>query len=90
MCSSLQLQVPVTDESPMSSVSALIAHTGPNNTNTAPSFTISLRELGGGLWTATVTDIPLSTAHTTVHVTATDKYSFETTVSHQFGRPNSC
>jgi RNA polymerase sigma factor (sigma-70 family) len=89
-CSRLNIQVPITDESPIKSVTTKITFTDPQNLQPPSTTTTSLSDSGKGSWAASLTDIPKTATRAVVQVTATDEYGFSSTSDSKVDRPNSC
>jgi len=89
-CSGLNIQVPITDESPLSSVLAKITYTDPQNPKSPTTITTPLNDSGKGSWTTSLTDVPKTASQVIVQVTATDTYGFSSTSESMASRPNSC
>jgi hypothetical protein len=89
-CSRLNIQVPITDESPLASVTAKITFTDPQSPKSPPTITTPLNDSGKGSWAISVTDIPKTATRAVVRVTATDRYGFSSTSESKASRTNSC
>ena len=89
-CSRLNIQVPITDESPLTSVLAKITYTDPKNPQSPTTITTPLKDSGKGSWTTSLTDVPKTATGVIVQVTATDTYGFSSTSESKASRPNSC
>jgi hypothetical protein len=89
-CSRLNIQVPITDESPIASVNAKITYMTPQNLQSAPTITTPLNDSGKGSWVASLTNVPTTTTRVLVKVTATDIYGFSATSESEANRTNSC
>ena len=89
-CSRLNIQVPITDESPIKNVTAKITYTDPQNLQSPSTITTTLSDSGKGSWAASLTDIPKTATRAVVQVTATDEYGFSSTSDSKVDRPNSC
>ena len=89
-CSRLNIQVPITDESPIASVNAKITYINPQNLQSAPTVTTPLNDSGKGSWVTSLTNVPATTTRVIVKVTATDIYGFVTTSESGANRTNSC
>ena len=89
-CSRLNIQVPITDESPMASVIAKISYINPLNSQSPPTITTPLNDSGKGSWAISLTDFPATTTRVIVQVTATDSYGFAATSESRANRTNSC
>ena len=89
-CSRLNIQVPITDESPIASVNAKITYITPLNLQSAPTITTPLNDSGKGSWVASLTNVPATTTRVIVKVTATDIYGFSVTSESEANRTNSC
>ena len=89
-CSRLNIQVPITDESPIASVNAKITYITPLNLQSAPTITTPLNDSGKGSWVASLTNVPATTTRVIVKVTATDIYGFSATSESGANRTNSC
>jgi RNA polymerase sigma factor (sigma-70 family) len=89
-CSRLNIQVPITDESPIASVNAKITYITPQNLKSAPTITTPLNDSGKGSWVASLTNVPATTTRVIVKVTATDIYGFSVTSESEANRTNSC
>ena len=89
-CSRLNIQVPITDESPLTSVLAKITYTDPKNPQSPTTITTPLKDSGKGSWTTWLTDVPKTATGVIVQVTATDTYGFSSTSESKASRPNSC
>ena len=86
-CANLSLQVPVTDESPLKSVTATLTLTGGLAASTR---TVALTDSGKGSWVGSSTDIPASVTAVSVKVTATDRPGLSSTAGTKIARPSSC
>jgi hypothetical protein len=89
-CSRLNIQVPITDESPIKNVTAKITYTDPQNLKSPTTITTPLNDSGKGSWVTSRTDVPKTATQVTVQVTATDTYGFSSTSESKASRPNSC
>jgi hypothetical protein len=89
-CSRLNIQVPITDESPIASVNAKITYITPQNLQPAPTVTTPLNDSGKGSWVTSLTNVPATTTRVIVKVTATDIYGFAATSESGANRTNSC
>ena len=89
-CSRLNIQVPITDESPIASVNAKITYITPLNLQSAPTITTPLNDSGKGSWGASLTNVPATTTRVIVKVTATNIYGFSVTSESEANRTNSC
>ena len=90
VCSLLNIQVAITDESPLASVTAIITYTDPQSPKSPPTVTTPLNDSGKGSWAIAVTDVPKTATRAVVQVTATDKYGFSSTSESKASRSNSC
>ncbi len=86
-CANLSLQVPVTDESALKSVTATLTLTGSSASSTR---TVTLTDSGKGSWVGASTDIPASVTAVSVSVTATDRPGLSATAGTKIARPSSC
>jgi len=86
-CANLSLQVPVTDESPLKSVTATLTLTGGLAASTR---TVALTDSGKGSWVGASADIPASVTAVSVKVTATDRPGLSSTAGTKIARPSSC
>ena len=89
-CSRLNIQVPITDESPIASVNAKITYITPLNLQSAPTITTPLNDSGKGSWVVSLTNVPATTTRVIVKITATDIYGFSATSESGANRTNSC
>jgi hypothetical protein len=89
-CSRLNIQVPITDESPIASVNAKITYINSQNLQSAPTVTTPLNDSGKGSWVTSLTNVPATTTRVIVKVTATDIYGFAATSESGANRTNSC
>jgi RNA polymerase sigma factor (sigma-70 family) len=89
-CSSLRVQSSITDESALTSVSAKITYTTANNVQIPNPVTISLADLGKGIWQGSTSGVPTAAIGASVVITATDKYGFAATSGLKISRTNSC
>lgn len=89
-CSLLNIQVPITDESPLTSVLAKITYTAPNSLQKPAPVTIALTDSGKGIWVGETSATPSAAIAATVVITATDKYGFTETADTKISRTNSC
>ena len=89
-CSVLNIQVPITDESPIASVQAKITYFNSQNLQSSPPFTRPLNDSGKGSWVASWSDVPATTSRVIVKVTATDSYGFLATYESEANRTNGC
>lgn len=89
-CSQLNIQVPITDESPIKTVTAKITYTDPQNPPSPTTITTPLKDSGKGSWVTSRTDVPKTATGVIVQVTATDTYGFSSTSESKASRPNSC
>jgi RNA polymerase sigma factor (sigma-70 family) len=89
-CSRLNIQVPITDESPIASVNAKITYITPQNPQSAPTITTPLNDSGKGSWVTSLTNVPATTTRVIVKFTATDIYGFSATSESGANRTNSC
>ena len=89
-CSRLNIQVPITDESSLASVSAKITYTNPQATPPTATLTATLNDSGKGVWVTSLTSIPQTVTQVVVKVTATDIYGFSSTSESRINRTNSC
>ena len=89
-CSSLRVQSSITDESALTSVTAKITYTTANNAQTPNPVTISLADLGKGIWQGSTSGVPTAAIGASVVITATDKYGFAATSGLKISRTNSC
>jgi hypothetical protein len=89
-CSRLNIQVPITDESPIASVNAKITYINPQNLQSVPTVTTPLNDSGKGSWVTSLTNVPATTTRVIVKVTATDIYGFAATSESGANRTNSC
>ena len=89
-CSSLRVQSSITDESALTSVSAKITYTTANNAQVPNPVTISLADLGKGIWQGSTSGVPTAAIGASVVITATDKYGFAATSGLKISRTNSC
>ena len=89
-CSRLNIQVPITDESSLASVSAKITYTNPQATPPTATLTATLNDSGKGVWVTSLTSIPQTVTQVVVKVTATDIYGFSSTSETRINRTNSC
>jgi hypothetical protein len=86
-CANASIQVPVSDESALKSVRAVITLTG---TVASSTRTVSLTDSGKGSWVGATTDIPGSVNAVTVSVTASDVNGLSTTTGTKVSRPTTC
>jgi hypothetical protein len=86
-CANASIQVPVSDESALKSVRAVITLTG---TVASSTRTVSLTDSGKGSWVGATTDIPGSVTAVTVSVTASDVNGLSTTTGTKVSRPTTC
>lgn len=89
-CSRLNIQVPITDESSLASVSAKVTYTNPQATPSTATLTATLSDSGKGVWVTSLTSIPPTVIQVVVKVTATDIYGFSSTSESRINRTNSC
>lgn len=89
-CSRLNIQVPITDESPIASVRAKVTYISPKNLQAPLAITFPLNDSGKGLWVASWSDLPATTTRVIVQVTATDAYGFWATYESEAIRTDSC
>ena len=89
-CSRLNIQVPITDESPLTTVLARITYTDPKSTKSPTTITTTLNDSGKGAWVTSLTSIPLTATQVVVKVTASDIYGFSSTSESKISRTNSC
>ena len=89
-CSRLNIQVPITDESSLASVSAKVTYTNPQATPPTATLTATLNDSGKGVWVTSLTSIPPTVTQVVVKVTATDIYGFSSTSESRINRTNSC
>ena len=89
-CSRLNIQVPITDESPLTTVLARITYTDPKSTKSPSTITATLSDSGKGAWVTSLTSIPLTATQVVVKVTASDIYGFSSTSESKISRTNSC
>ena len=89
-CSRLNIQVPITDESSLASVSAKVTYTNPQATPSTATLTATLSDSGKGVWVTSLTSIPPTVTQVAVKVTATDIYGFSSTSESRINRTNSC
>jgi RNA polymerase sigma factor (sigma-70 family) len=89
-CSRLNIQVPITDESPIKTVTAKITYTDPQNPQAPPTISTALNDSGKGSWVTSRTDIPTTATQVVVRVTAIDAYGFSSTSESKASRTNSC
>ena len=89
-CSRLNIQVPITDESSLASVSAKVTYTNPQATPSTATLTATLSDSGKGVWVTSLTSIPPTVSQVVVKVTATDIYGFSSTSESRINRTNSC
>jgi len=89
-CSRLNIQVPITDESSLASVSAKVTYTNPQATPSTATLTATLSDSGKGVWVTSLTSIPPTVTQVVVKVTATDIYGFSSTSESRINRTNSC
>ena len=89
-CSRLNIQVPITDESPLTTVLAKITYTDPKSTKSPTTITTTLNDSGKGAWVTSLTSIPLTATQVVVKVTASDIYGFSSTSESKISRTNSC
>ena len=89
-CSRLNIQVPITDESSLASVSAKVTYTNPQATPSSATLTATLSDSGKGVWVTSLTSIPPTVSQVVVKVTATDIYGFSSTSESRINRTNSC
>ena len=89
-CSRLNIQVPITDESSLASVSAKVTYTNPQATPSTATLTATLNDSGKGVWVTSLTSIPQTVTQVVVKVTATDIYGFSSTSETRINRTNSC
>ena len=89
-CSRLNIQVPITDESSLASVSAKVTYTNPQATPSTATLTATLNDSGKGVWVTSLTSIPPTVTQVVVKVTATDIYGFSSTSESRINRTNSC
>ncbi len=89
-CSRLNIQVPITDESPLTTVLAKITYTDPKSTKSPTTITATLNDSGKGAWVTSLTSIPLTATQVVVKVTASDIYGFSSTSESKISRTNSC
>ena len=89
-CSRLNIQVPITDESSLASVSAKVTYTNPQATPSTATLTATLSDSGKGVWVTSLTSIPPTVTQLVVKVTATDIYGFSSTSESRINRTNSC
>ncbi|KGA12804.1 MAG: hypothetical protein GM46_0410 [actinobacterium acAcidi] len=89
-CSSLRVQSSITDESALTSVSAKITYTTASNAQIPSPVTISLADLGKGIWQGSTSGVPTAAIGASVVITATDKYGFAATSGLKISRTNSC
>ncbi|MFZ9931398.1 MAG: sigma-70 family RNA polymerase sigma factor [Ilumatobacteraceae bacterium] len=86
-CSNASIQVPVTDESAITSVIATLTLTGSIVTSTR---TVTLTDSGKGSWVGVSSNIPGSVTAVSVSVRATDRNGLATTAGTKVTRPTSC
>jgi len=86
-CANLSLQVPVTDESALKSVTATLTFTGGLALSTR---TVALTDSGKGSWVGASTGIPASVTAVSVSVNATDRLGLSSTAGTKIARPSSC
>ena len=89
-CARLNIQVPITDESSLASVSAKVTYTNPQATPSTATLTATLSDSGKGVWVTSLTSIPPTVTQLVVKVTATDIYGFSSTSESRINRTNSC
>ena len=89
-CARLNIQVPITDESSLASVSAKVTYTNPQATPSTATLTATLSDSGKGVWVTSLTSIPPTVTQVVVKVTATDIYGFSSTSESRISRTNSC
>jgi len=89
-CSRLNIQVPITDESPIKNVTAKITYTDPQNPQAPPTVTTALNDSGKGSWVTSMANVPTSATQVVVQVIATDTYGFSSTSESKANRTNSC
>ena len=89
-CSRLNIQVPITDESSLASVSAKVTYTNPQATPSTATLSATLSDSGKGVWVTSLTSIPPTVTQVVVKVTATDIYGFSSTSESRINRTNSC
>jgi RNA polymerase sigma factor (sigma-70 family) len=89
-CSRLDIQVLITDESPLTSVKAKITYISPQNLQAPPTVVNLLNDLGKDSWMASLVNIPATTNQALVKVTATDKYGLTASRDVTISRTNSC
>jgi RNA polymerase sigma factor (sigma-70 family) len=89
-CSVLNIQVPITDESPIASVQAKITYFDSQNLQSSPPFPRPLNDSGKGSWVTSWSDVPATTTRVIVKVTATDSYGFLATYESEANRTNGC
>jgi len=89
-CSRLNIQVPITDESSLASVSTKVTYTNPQATPSTATLTATLSDSGKGVWVTSLTSIPPTVTQVVVKVTATDIYGFSSTSESRINRTNSC
>ena len=89
-CSRLNIQVPITDESSLASVSTKVTYTNPQATPSTATLTATLSDSGKGVWVTSLTSIPQTVTQVVVKVTATDIYGFSSTSESRINRTNSC
>lgn len=89
-CSSLRVQSSITDESALTSVTAKITYTTANTAQIPNPVTISLADLGKGIWQGSTSGVPTAAIGASVVITATDKYGFAATSGLKISRTNSC
>lgn len=86
-CANVTLQVPVTDESALKSVTATLTLTG----SLAPTTrTVTLTDSGKGSWVGASPDIPNSVTALAVKIVATDRIGLAGTNETKVARPTSC
>jgi RNA polymerase sigma factor (sigma-70 family) len=86
-CANISIQVPVSDESSLTSVRATLALVGGSSSS---SRTLILKDSGKGVWVGSSADLPGSTTAVTVSVTATDSTGQSATTGTKVTRPSSC
>ncbi|MDA2966568.1 MAG: sigma-70 family RNA polymerase sigma factor [Actinomycetota bacterium] len=89
-CSVLNIQVPITDESPIASVKAKITYFNSQNLQSSPPFPRPLNDSGKGSWVTSWSYVPATTTRVIVKVTATDSYGFWATYESEANRTNGC
>ena len=89
-CSVLNIQVPITDESPIASVKAKITYFNSQNLQSSPPFPRPLNDSGKGSWVTSWSYVPATTTRVIVKVTATDSYGFLATYESEANRTNGC